>query len=133
MAQAALITEEPLLFLGSLEDAMEAECEAEKLEQEAQALREKVQEILNEHIRAGIFSEGPFRIVEDVTTRRLVDIGKLKELFPEVFQRVVKQKYTASVGDVEKILSEQELTDVITVHETRKNRLDWDYRGRVET
>jgi hypothetical protein len=133
MAQVALITEEPLLFLGSLEDAMGAECVAENLEQEAQALREKVQEILNEHIRAGIFSEGPFRIVEDVTTRRLVDIGKLKELFPEVFQRVVKQKFTASVGDVEKILSEHELTDVITVHETRKNRLDWDYRGRVET
>ena len=132
MAQVALINEEPLFLLGTLEDAMEAECEAEQLERQLQALRQKVQEILNEHIRAGVFSEGPFKIIEEVSARRLVDIGKLKDLFPDVFRTVARQKYTASVGDVEKLLSGSELEDVIAVHETRKTRLEWDYRGRVE-
>ena len=131
MVQVALMEEQSLL-LGTLEDAMEAECQAEELEKQAQALREKVQEILNEHIRAGVFAEGPFKIIEEVSSRRLVDIEKLKRKFPDIFRSVARQKYTASVGDVEKVLSGPDLAEVVTVHEIRKTRLDWDYRGRVE-
>lgn len=133
MVQMALLEEEHPFLLGSLADAMDADCEAEQLEKQVQALKQKVQGILNEHIRAGILSEGPFKIVEDVSTRRLVNIERLKSLFPSVFQTVAHQKYTASVTDVEKILSGQDLEAVITVQETKKTRLDWDYRGRVET
>jgi hypothetical protein len=62
----------------------------------------------------------------------MLDIGKLKTLFPDVFCTVARKKYTVSVWDVEKVLSESKLEDVISVHETRKMRLDWDYRGRAE-
>lgn len=108
------------LISGSLADAFSLQDEIRILKEsiatiqrEVDRRQEKVSTIIQDHITAGVWNEGSLSILEK-PGRRALNLKAFEKGYPEQFKRVVKVKYSATIADLERVLSGEEVEAVCT-------------------
>ena len=118
MTQAILSLPSPVLVAGSFNQAITLQDEIRQLkenigiiEREVERRQGQVDAIIQEHIQAGVWQEGPL-FVKEKPGRRSLDVKKFEKEYPDEFKRVAKVKVTATIPDAEKVLNGEEVDSI---------------------
>jgi hypothetical protein len=118
------------ILLNTLEDAYQLEIEAEELTQKAAKLMEKREQIIRDHISADQLEEGPFRIHIEISGRRTVNLKRIREMFPEAYEKLKEIKETITVKNAEKYFSAEDQDKIFDTNFVEKVILQYMAGGK---
>jgi len=116
----------------TLEMAWNIQDKIQDLQQKIAKLQEEKTQIIQEHLNAGITTDGPFSVKETRRTRRKVDEVFLEAQEPELFDRIATVKRTVSVKDLDNAIGRENSARYVQTTESVEYEIDWDPHHGVE-
>lgn len=116
----AVLAPSPVLVAGTLDQAITLQDEIRQLKENMAIVQREVDRrqahvntIIDEHMHAGVWNEGPL-FIKEKPGRRSLNLTAFEKEFPDEFKQVAKVKMTATIADAEKVLSGEAVDSICT-------------------
>jgi hypothetical protein len=120
----------PMTVTSRLEDGFKIDLKIQALLKEIDELTEQKQLIINEHINAGITSEGQFSILTKVKKTSRLDPDRFAEKYPAEFEMLWRElgatKFKPSQKEAAMVLTSFQIEKICNVSESVTHVIDWD-------